>query len=79
MRPGAGQTLVHDARGFVEFAGPTEQAHHRGRSLRAASQCQATGEKNAVRLRVGDYRVILDRGRDTIEVRAVAHRREVYR
>jgi len=37
------------------------------------------GEKNAVRLRVGDYRAILHRGRDTIEVRAVAHRREVYR
>jgi mRNA-degrading endonuclease RelE of RelBE toxin-antitoxin system len=37
------------------------------------------GEKNAVRLRIGDYRVILHRGSDTIEVRAVAHRREVYR
>jgi mRNA-degrading endonuclease RelE of RelBE toxin-antitoxin system len=37
------------------------------------------GERNAVRPRGGDYRVILDRGRDTLEVRAVAHRREVYR
>lgn len=37
------------------------------------------GEKNAVRLRIGDYRVILHRGSDTIEVRAVAHRREIYR
>ena len=36
-------------------------------------------EKNAVRLRVGDYRVILHRSSETIEVRAVAHRREVYR
>lgn len=37
------------------------------------------GGKNAVRLRIGDYRVILHRGSETIEVRAVAHRREVYR
>jgi mRNA-degrading endonuclease RelE of RelBE toxin-antitoxin system len=37
------------------------------------------GEKNAVRLRIGDYRIILHRGSDTIEIRAVAHRREVYR
>ena len=37
------------------------------------------GEKNAVRLRVGDYRIILHRGKDAIEVRAVAHRREIYR
>ncbi len=37
------------------------------------------GERNAVRLRVGEYRVILRRGGGAIEVRAVAHRREVYR
>jgi mRNA-degrading endonuclease RelE of RelBE toxin-antitoxin system len=37
------------------------------------------GEKNAVRLRIGDYRVILHRGGDTIEVRAVVHRRQAYR
>jgi mRNA-degrading endonuclease RelE of RelBE toxin-antitoxin system len=36
------------------------------------------GEKNAVRLRVGEYRVILHRGSDRIEVRAVAHRKDVY-
>jgi len=37
------------------------------------------GEKSAIRVRVGDYRVILHRGTDAIEVRAVAHRREAYR
>jgi mRNA-degrading endonuclease RelE of RelBE toxin-antitoxin system len=37
------------------------------------------GEKNAVRLRIGDYRVILHRSGDTIEVRAVVHRRQAYR
>jgi mRNA-degrading endonuclease RelE of RelBE toxin-antitoxin system len=37
------------------------------------------GEKNAIRLRIADYRVLLHRGRETIEVRAVAHRREAYR
>ena len=37
------------------------------------------GEKNAVRLRIGDYRVILHRGGDTIEIRAVVHRRQAYR
>jgi mRNA-degrading endonuclease RelE of RelBE toxin-antitoxin system len=37
------------------------------------------GEKNAIRLRIGDYRVILHRGGDTIEVRAVVHRRQTYR
>lgn len=37
------------------------------------------GEKHAVRLRIGDYRVIPHRGSDTIEVRAVVHRREAYR
>jgi mRNA-degrading endonuclease RelE of RelBE toxin-antitoxin system len=36
-------------------------------------------KKNAVRLRIGDYRVILRRGGDTIEVRAVVHRRQAYR
>jgi mRNA-degrading endonuclease RelE of RelBE toxin-antitoxin system len=37
------------------------------------------GEKNAVRLPIGDYRVILHRSGDTIEVRAVVHRRQAYR
>lgn len=33
----------------------------------------------AMRLRVGDWRVIFDLGRGEIAVLAVAHRREVYR
>ena len=37
------------------------------------------GERRAVRLRVGEWRVILHRDQELVEVRAVAHRREVYR
>ncbi|MEW6019071.1 MAG: type II toxin-antitoxin system RelE/ParE family toxin [Pseudomonadota bacterium] len=31
------------------------------------------------RMRVGDYRIVLVETEDTIEVRAVGHRREIYR
>jgi mRNA-degrading endonuclease RelE of RelBE toxin-antitoxin system len=37
------------------------------------------GEKNAVRLRVGDYRVVMVRLDNCLEIIAVAHRKEVYR
>jgi mRNA interferase RelE/StbE len=37
------------------------------------------GERPTCRLRVGDWRVLFDRGGDRIEVRGVRHRREAYR
>lgn len=37
------------------------------------------GRRDLVRLRIGDWRVIVARMDDAIEVRTVAHRREVYR
>ena len=67
--PKAKQTIVIKA--VSRFAADPFVQHPNAKPL--------PGEKNAVRLRVGDYRVILHRGADTIEVRAVVHRRQAYR
>jgi mRNA interferase RelE/StbE len=54
------------------------------RRLHALAQGQPTRLKRlsgsrALRLRVGDYRVVFDENGNTITVVAVGHRREVYR
>lgn len=67
--PKARQTAVLGA--VARFAANPYGQHPNAKPL--------AGEKNAVRLRIGDYRVILHRGSDTIEVRAVAHRRAIYK
>lgn len=60
----------------------------RGRTIRAIYQYALTGfgdvkhlsgKSNRWRLRVGDYRVVMEVTPDTIEVLRVGHRREVYR
>lgn len=67
--PKARQSLILES--VAQFAADPFGQHPNAKPL--------VGEKNAIRLRIGDYRVVLHRGADTIEVRAVAHRREIYR
>jgi mRNA-degrading endonuclease RelE of RelBE toxin-antitoxin system len=67
--PKTRQSLILEA--VAQFAADPFGQHPNARPL--------VGEKNAVRLRIGDYRAILHRGSDTIVVRAVAHRREICR
>jgi mRNA interferase RelE/StbE len=44
-----------------------------------AGDAKALRGSDGARLRVGDFRVIFVETRETIEVRAVGHRRDIYR
>lgn len=48
-------------------------------SMQAQVKALQGSDSKLYRLRIGDYRVIFGRERDTIVVAVVAHRREVYR